>query len=1070
MNNQEIKILIVDDDEDAYIQTTKHLTNIVSYKFNIDWAFSFSKGLQYINENEYDVFLFDYHVDRNENNLQLIKTARYIHKDNPIIVLTAHDSKELDLKTMEAGVSDYIIKSDLSSQILERTIRYGLENRVIFENIRRDQQIFKSGPVTVFKSFAEENWPIEYISPNVIQFGYSSDKFMQGHLSYLDIIHKDDKENLLLIAENLKKKRISHYETDYRIITSEGAVKWVYCFIVAVKDKQCSVNYFDGYILDISKRKENEHKLFNSEKKLKKVQDIAELGYWDYDIENNKVSCSKEIYELLSLPEKPYRIEEFAKLIADENKTEFTEKFDLLLSKKFEFDMDLKLIIKNKFLYINMQAEIELDESERKVVVGSIQNITERKLSQIALVESEEKYRMLIENIQDGVFIIQDNLIQFINGSFINMIGFDYTDIIKKPFHEFVRPEYHDILPFDLENSFNPSELSEFEVKLVHKNSWMDIDVHVSFGKILYKSKASYIGTVKDITEKKKTEDRLKLASNVFESTTEGIMVTDPDGFIQSVNPAFTTITRYFPEDVIGRKPNLLKSGKHDAEFYKDVWQSLKENDHWHGEFWNRRKNGELYPQWTNISVIKDKNSFVSNYVAVFSDITKIKHSEERLNYLAYHDPLTGLANRLLFNDRLGLAVNSGKRQNTKVAVLFFDLDRFKVINDTLGHKIGDLLLQEVANRIKECVRLTDTIARLGGDEFTLVLPDINDIEHVANVAKKILKRLAEVYNLDYHELYITASIGISIYPDDALTPDDLLKKADIAMYHSKERGKNIFHFFTEEMSKLSYDRLKTETQLRHALENQEFILLYQPFIDLNTGNIIGMEALTYWQRDGILTEPGTFIPIAEETGLIISIGQWVLNTACKQNKLWQDQGYEKITVAVNISAKQFQQKDFFYMIKNALDKSGLEAKYLEIEITESIIMHNKEEVVSLLLKLRELGVQIAIDDFGTGYSSLSYLKKFPINKLKIDRSFVKDLVHNQDDAAITKAVISMGKNLNMNVIAEGVETSDQLNFLFENHCDNAQGFHFSKPIPVLQFTELLQKNTTFPLNYPKQN
>ncbi|MDD5285963.1 MAG: EAL domain-containing protein [Desulfuromonadaceae bacterium] len=566
-----------------------------------------------------------------------------------------------------------------------------------------------------------------------------------------------------------------------------------------------------------------------------------------------------------------------------------------------------------------------------------------------------------------------------------------------------------------------------------------------------------FIGIMRDTEDLKRSEKELILAAKVFENMNEAIGVTDEYNNYISINPAFTKITGYTPEEVMGKNPMLMASERHDTEFYKRMWDSINENGEWHGELWERRKNSEVYPKWLSMVAVKDSQERLLNYISVFSDISERKAADERIHFMAHHDELTGLPNRALLHDRILQAIMSAPRLKRKVAILFLDLDRFKNINDTLGHSIGDLLLQSVAERLKGCMRSSDTVARLGGDEFIAVIPDLNDGAHAATIAQKILDSISNHFVIREIELHTTASIGISIFPDDGTANEELIANADVAMYRAKESGRNHYQFFAPAMNDSSYERLTMENKLRRALERQEFVLHYQPQVNSETGRIIGAEALVRWRHPEMgLVPPGMFIPIAEESGLIVSIGEWVLREACRQSKAWQQEGLSPIVLAVNLSAVQFRQKNLTEMVADALQTSGLEACWLELEITESGIMQNSESAINTLHSLKQMGLKLSIDDFGTGYSSLSYLKKFPIDKLKIDQSFVRDITTDQDDAAIVAAIIGMAKSLKLRVIAEGVETRDHLNFLNSNGCFEMQGYYFSQPVPADEFELLL--------------
>jgi diguanylate cyclase (GGDEF)-like protein/PAS domain S-box-containing protein len=553
-------------------------------------------------------------------------------------------------------------------------------------------------------------------------------------------------------------------------------------------------------------------------------------------------------------------------------------------------------------------------------------------------------------------------------------------------------------------------------------------------------------------------EHLLRLASDVFEHTQEALMVTDMAGNIEYVNPAFTAMTGYTPEEALGQNPRLLSSGWHGTDFFAVLWATLNTTGHWQGEIWNRRKNGEIYPQWLQIHAIRNAADDVIQYSAIFSDITKHKQDEARLHHQAYHDALTGLPNRLLFIDRLTLAVADAQRLGLMAAVMFMDLDRFKLINDTLGHTIGDMLLKSIGERLLEVVRDRDTVCRLGGDEFTIILENIECMEDAIVVAQQILDSFKEPCLIEGHELFITPSIGIALYPDDGTEIEPLVRNADTEMYRAKETG-NTYQLYTKAMNSQAFERLNLENDLRKALDRSEFVVYYQPQMNISGGEIIGMEALVRWQHHSRgLIPPIEFIPLAEETGLIVPIGEWVLRTACEQSKKWIDMGFPPMRLAVNLSARQFQQKNLVQSVAQILEDIGLLATYLELEITESIAMHDVEHAIITLEQLKDLGVQISIDDFGTGYSSLNYLKKFPIQTLKIDKSFVHDITNDPDDGAIAASVILMAHSLKLNVIAEGVETREQLSFLRERFCDEFQGFLFSGPITAAEFEQLLIK------------
>ncbi|HUW50526.1 MAG TPA: EAL domain-containing protein [Sulfuricella sp.] len=554
-----------------------------------------------------------------------------------------------------------------------------------------------------------------------------------------------------------------------------------------------------------------------------------------------------------------------------------------------------------------------------------------------------------------------------------------------------------------------------------------------------------------------KAELEMQLASKVFESSSDAIVITDRGNTIIAVNPAFCQITGFAENEAIGQTPSILKSGRHDHAFYQDMWRSIKKTGNWSGEVWNRRKNGEIYAEWLTLNTVKNHLEEITHYVAIFADITERKQAEEHVHHLAHYDVLTDLPNRTLLYDRLGQALITAHRNESKTAVMFIDLDRFKVINDTLGHSIGDLLLQEVADRLSNCIRQGDTVSRLGGDEFVILLTELNTPDDAYTVAQKLLDSVAQPFMLKGHELHISASIGVSFYPDDGVSTETLMKNADIAMYRAKEIGRNNCQFYHADMNSRSFERLAMETSIRRAIEQVQFELYYQPRIAMSSKKIVGMEALIRWHHPDLgLVSPAQFIPLAEETGLILPLGEWVLRAAAMQGQAWLEAGLEPLHIAVNVSARQFRQADFVGKVEQILSETGFNPDYLELELTESTLMTHAEENIKVLNKFKAMGIRIAIDDFGTGYSSLGYLKRLPVDILKIDRSFISDITEDRDDAAIAEAIISMAQSLSLRVVAEGVETIEQLEFIEARKCDEVQGFYFSQAVPAEQFTRLV--------------
>ncbi len=567
-------------------------------------------------------------------------------------------------------------------------------------------------------------------------------------------------------------------------------------------------------------------------------------------------------------------------------------------------------------------------------------------------------------------------------------------------------------------------------------------------------------GTHMDLTESRATQERLRLLATVFENSNEGVLITDAQARIIEVNAAFGRITGYSTDEVVGKTPRVLNSGRHDAAFYQGMWRRLEETGGWCGEIWNRRKNGEVYPEWLSISRVCDQAGEPKNYVAVFSDISEQYRNRQQIEYLAHHDALTDLPNRLLFNARLEHAIGHARREKSQLAVIFIDLDRFKTINDSLGHALGDEVLRLVSERIRKAMRTNDTMARLGGDEFIILLENITPAG-VREVAGKVAAALSEPLVFDGDRLYISLSMGISMFPRDGEDVDALVKNADAAMYKAKSSGRDNFQFYTPELTDEALEQVFLQNHLRSAIEQHEFRVFYQPQVDIESGHAVGVEALLRWQHptEGLIM-PMRFIPLLEEQGLMRQVGPWVLHRACTDFVRWQKAGVAPRSMAVNLSGAQIHAEGATETIEKILLDTGMPAERLELEVTESFVMTDPESNINTLHHLRALGIRLAIDDFGTGYSSLAYLKRLPINKLKIDRSFVKDVPGDADDEAITRAVVGLGKTLNLDIIAEGVEREACVQFLLREGCYFGQGYLWGKPMPEPEVAQWLAEHT----------
>ncbi|MGD9947754.1 MAG: EAL domain-containing protein [Desulfobulbus sp.] len=579
------------------------------------------------------------------------------------------------------------------------------------------------------------------------------------------------------------------------------------------------------------------------------------------------------------------------------------------------------------------------------------------------------------------------------------------------------------------------------------------------FNRYIERLRCSNCKILAEIKERIAAEQQLLIYRNAVEQALEGIIITDPEANILAVNRAFSEITRYEADTVLQQNVRLLRSGRHDRTFYQHLWQELLQKGRWSGEVWNRRKTGEIYPQILSISAIRDQNDVVTHYVGLFHDISELKLKEEHIVHQAYHDNLTGLPNRRLAKDRIEVSIAHVRRSGSKLAVLILDLDNFKNINDSLGHASGDTLLLQVTNRLVAQVREEDTVARLGGDEFLLLVAAIISEEVVTSLASRLLKSMTTPFQVDGHELFVSASIGIAFFPSNGTNAEILIKHADIALYQAKSQGKNSYCLFTSDLSeRISYLR-QMESKLRQAVANHEFTVYFQPKIDPFAGRVVGAEALVRWQQgDGTLVNPEDFIPLAEETGLIVALGEQVLEQTCGILSALNIQGRHALSISVNLSPLQFIQANLVERILSILNQYHVPCKQLELEITETAMMSNLAKTVETLNELVAAGISIAIDDFGTGYSSLSYLKRFPIRTLKIDRSFVRDITEDPSDAQLVETIILMAHNLGITVVAEGVETQAQLEWLKNCGCEQIQGYFYSKPLSSDGFVDFLDQ------------
>lgn len=720
--------------------------------------------------------------------------------------------------------------------------------------------------------------------------------------------------------------------------------------------------------------------------------------------------------------------------------------------KRRDFDIRVKVKTRDELMLL-AEAFNAMVETIQAHAASLEQNIGELKQAHREIRESEERFRHLVDITSDWIWEIDPRLTYtYVSPKVVDILGHDPEDILGKTPIDFMAHE--DRAPARDMLSTAVSGIRAFshrEIRFVHRDGHPVVMETSGVPVLDEKGRLTgFRGIDRDVSKRKKIEAELMLSESVFTNTIEGIAITDRDGNIQRVNAAFTEITGYSASESIGRNPRLLKSDRHDESFYRDMWHQLLATGQWCGEIWNRRKDGSAYPEWLSISSIRDRSGEISHFISLFHDISEEKLREEQLQFLAFHDPLTRLPNRKLFYDRASVSLLTARRAQRKMALLYMDMDNFKDINDTYGHPFGDEFLCRVKDRISTICRDSDTFARYGGDEFVIVLNDISDSREVAGFAQRIIRLFKAPVTVMGEEVFSSVSIGVAMFPDDGDDIVTLEKNADMALYEAKKDGKRRYFLFQQTLKDKLMRKTGLESDLRRATRDfSEFTIHYQPKVDATGGRVQGVEALLRWFPGGEFVSPAEFIPIAEETNTIIPIGEWLMTQAMEDINTIHRAGFDRVNLSINLSSKQFNDGKLFDKIADTLEKTGFNRSRLCFEITESIPMKDVESAIRIMDKLSNMGIQISLDDFGTGYSSLGYLKQFPIQELKIDRSFVKDVPWDQNDAAISKATIKMAKSLNFRVVAEGVETEEQLNFLTSNGCRLIQGFLFFKPMPI---------------------
>jgi diguanylate cyclase (GGDEF)-like protein/PAS domain S-box-containing protein len=794
-----------------------------------------------------------------------------------------------------------------------------------------------------------------------------------------------------------------------------------------------------------------------SEALLAHSQEVAHLGSFEWHIRSNEAIWSRATYRLFGEdPDHPsadiWTL--LARAVHPDDQARMQASMNEVDEHGIREPMELRVRWPDGSEHV-LWAEAEVvpgADGRPDRTVGTLQDITTRKRAEQALRDSEARFRTLSEVAFEGIFIHDQGKIVDANPTFAAMLGYELEEVKQLTVFDLVVPAQHEIVRRAMQEGYDTT----LEMTALREDgSTLNVEV---FGKsLIFQGRILRVVSVRDMTARLRAETQMRKLSSALEQTADSVVITNRQGIIEYVNPGFEKTTGYSRAEALGQTPRLVKSDKQGAGFYKKLWDTILAGEVFSEVFVNRRKDGSLYYEEKTITPLKDSTGAVTHFVATGKDVSERMQAQERMQHMAQHDALTELPNRMLFLDRLKQALARARWHQRLVAVLFVDLDRFKTINDTLGHEVGDRLLQALAERFTASVREGDTVARFGGDEFVMLLDDVASEKDIGVVAQKVLEALAPPFVIDGQSLYVTASIGVSLYPNDGEDSGTLLKNADIAMYRAKELGKNTYQFYSADMSARAFERLTLESSLRHAIERNEFRLYYQPQIDTASGAIVGVEALLRWQHpDFGLVAPAEFIPLLEETGLIVPAGDWVFRTACEQLCAWHAAGWPGLRMAVNLSPRQFQTPGLAIMVERGLAGVNCDPNLIELEITENVLLRHAVATVDALEAVRALGVRLAIDDFGTGYSSLSYLRRYAIDTVKIDRSFVHDIPGDPDDSAITAAIIGLAQSLKLDVIAEGVETEAQRAFLLERGCHLMQGYLFSRPLPPEDITRLL--------------
>ena len=929
-----------------------------------------------------------------------------------------------------------------------------------------DPAIFRlmadGAPIIILLLDAQGN--IQYVNPYFEHLtGYRLDE-IKGNNWFSTFLPPRDQERIrALFRSAIHDLPIRNHVNP--IITASGEEREIEWHGQAMRDTRGNITSLVSIGQDITARKQAEEALNLSEQRLQLAVQSAHIGIYDHDHISDTLYWSAELRDMFGIgPDEMVTIERFMERVHTEDRDRVAEAINHAHSPEGDGSIDIEFRIigrsdELRWLNARSQTMFEGEGLERRTgrTIGVISDISQRKRDQRAL----QMMKFSIDHMGDKVtWINSEAKVLYANIAACSSLGYTHEEMLRMRVPDF-DPDFPTEAWPDHWDALKKHGSFTFESRHRTKDGRI-YPVEVSINYMRFEDEEYNCGYARDISKRKQMEEELRIAATTFDSQ-DAILITDRDANILRANQAFQDMSGYDADELIGKNPRIIKSERHDADFFQTIQSALLNSGKWSGEIWAYRKNGEDYPTAVTITAVYDDHQQVSNYVSVARDISAIKKTEQEIHQLAFYDHLTQLPNRRLLLERLQRTIAASARHGWHGALIFLDLDHFKTINDTQGHVMGDRLLIEAARRLLTCVREIDSVARLGGDEFVVVLEELSTQAQEAAaqtemIVEKIRDELSKPYDLNNYDYISTASFGVNLFRGHQESVEDLLKHADIAMYQAKTSGRNVMRFYDPAMQTAIEARADLEDELRQALAKQQFCLHYQIQVDKQR-RPLGAEVLLRWEHPKRgLVSPAEFIIITEETGLIIPIGLWVLHTACRQLKAWQHNALTRdLTLAVNVSAKQFRQNDFVAQVKRILLESGAQASHLKLELTESTVLENVEDTISKMRELKRLGVSFSMDDFGTGYSSLQYLKRLPLDQIKIDQSFVRDITFDPNDDAIVQTIIAMTEALGLSVIAEGVETETQHAFLERHDCHAFQGYLFGKPLPLAQFEDLLR-------------